>query len=385
MAVINNLKANVVSFKVNDVSSRFQNVINDTTDILNGGDLLDNTLEYKFSVIGLQGHTVKSIVLKSLLLNSDDTFCPSRNITLGIDQYGSIFRGQFVTSETSKTIVSTEFNQIQEQETNQMDITIAVATNSAESCYFGLYAIVINLQDIDYYVYIQFTGPKNNRTVSNITVNTSLISNKAEDVTFSKDPTQNYNSLTDNQSGKIYFRKDGIYVNEYKYGTVAPATEQRSGVVKLKNKLDEDNGTIVIVDENGVAATPQLVVNIINKATELVEGDIIQPGSEESYGVVKLSENEFNIDEQTGDIVIDIEDGVAATPLLVANALLMAKTYTDQNAQQEIGIETDETETVNEGDTQVQKQKVKSLREGFTFSQHFEEKDNKIYISWLNI
>lgn len=384
MAVINNLKANAVSFKVNDVSSRFQDVISETTDILNGGDLLNNTLEYKFRVTGLQGHIVKSIVVKSLLLNSDDTYCSSRNITIGIDSYGSIFRGQFTTSESAKTIVSTEFNEIQEQESNQLDITIAVATNSTESCYFGLQAIVINLQDIDYYVYISFTGPKNNRSISTITVNSSIINSKSEQVTFSKDPTQNFDRNTDVEAGKIYFRKDGIYVNEYQYGTVIPATENRSGIVKLKKQFDTQDGSIIILDENGTAATPQLIIQALNNATELVGQEIIEPGSDSSYGVVKLSGNEFNIDNE-GTIIIDAEAGVAATPLLVANALLLAKTYTDQNAQHEIGIEINETETVTENNVQVQKPKVKSLREGFTFSQHFEEKDNKIYISWLNI
>lgn len=360
MAVIDNLKAQAVSFKVNDESSRFQNVINGTDDILNGGELLDNTLEYTFKVTGLQNHTISSVVVKSLLLNSDDTYCSSRSITIGLEDYGSIYRGTFKTSDSAKTIVSTEFTQSVLQETNQFDIILAVTTSSKESCYYGLQSIVINLSDIDYAVNILFSGPKTDRTVSSITVQPILVSKKAENVTFSKDPTKDFDNETDSVEGKIYFRKDGIYVDNVQYGITAPATSAKFGVVKLNDKIEITDG-IVAPTSVGVAATPQLVLDTIQNITTLIDNGIVSAGNTELYGSVKLSGDSFEIETVTDEngniisqgIVAPTSVGVAATPQLVYNTLATAKNYTD--------------EQTNYSDDFVR------------------QEDNKLYIKWLEI
>jgi hypothetical protein len=89
-------------------------------------------------------------------------------MTLGIDGYGSIFRGNFETSDSVKTIISTEFNQVELQEANEKVISVVIAMNSSGSCYYGLHSVIINLQDIDYSISITFTGPNSNRTTSTI-------------------------------------------------------------------------------------------------------------------------------------------------------------------------------------------------------------------------
>jgi hypothetical protein len=42
-----------------------------------------------------------------------------------------------------------------------------------------------------------------------------VLTTSNSDVTFKKDSTTNYNSQTDNVSGRIYFKKNGIFVDEY--------------------------------------------------------------------------------------------------------------------------------------------------------------------------
>lgn len=275
MAVINNLRARFTGFYVNGQASRLVNCVGTygTAEILNGGELEENTLQFDFQIQGLQDHTIKSIVVKSLLLTSDGNLQTTKNLTLGIDSYGSIFRGNFVTSDSVKTIVSTEFNQVELQEQNEKTISVVVAMNSTGSCYYGLHSIIINLQDIDYAISITFTGPNTNRTTSSIVPATLIIKQGAVDVTFSKDPTMNYDSNVDNIEGRMYFKKDGIYVDGYQYGTVAPATEQKSGIVKLSGSsfeviVDEQTGQqqIVAPTEQGVAASTQLVYNTLATA-----------------------------------------------------------------------------------------------------------------------
>lgn len=275
MAVINNLKARFTGFYVNSQASRLVNCVGTygTAEILNGGELEENTLQYDFKIQGLLDHTIKSIVVKSLLLNSDGSLATTKNMTLGIDGYGSIFRGNFETSDSVKTIISTEFNQVELQETNEKDISVVIAMNSSGSCYYGLHSVIINLQDIDYSISITFTGPNSNRTTSTIQTAVLLIKQGAVDVTFSKDPTTNYDSNVDSIEGRMYFKKDGIYVDGYQYGTVAPATEQKSGIVKLSGSsfeviVDEETGQqqIVAPTEQGVAASTQLVYNTLATA-----------------------------------------------------------------------------------------------------------------------
>jgi hypothetical protein len=102
------------------------------------------------------------------LLTSTGDLATTKNMTLGIDSYGSIYRGNFETSDSVKTIISTEFSQVELQETNEKDISVVIQMNSSGSCYYGLHSLIINLQDIDYSISITFTGPNQGRTTSTI-------------------------------------------------------------------------------------------------------------------------------------------------------------------------------------------------------------------------
>lgn len=275
MAVINNLRARFTGFYVNSQASRLVNCVGSygTAEILNGGELEENTLQYDFKIQGLLDHTIKSIVVKSLLLTSTGDLATTKNMTLGIDSYGSIYRGNFETSDSVKTIISTEFSQVELQETNEKDISVVIQMNSSGSCYYGLHSLIINLQDIDYSISITFTGPNQGRTTSTIQPAVLLIKQGAVDVTFSKDPTMNYDSNVDTVEGRMYFKKDGIYVDGYQYGTATPATEQKPGTVKLSGSsfeviVDQQTGQqqIVAPTEGGVAASPQLVYNTLATA-----------------------------------------------------------------------------------------------------------------------
>lgn len=275
MAVINNLRARFTGFYVNSQASRLVNCVGSygTAEILNGGELEENTLQYDFKIQGLLDHTIKSIVVKSLLLTSTGDLATTKNMTLGIDSYGSIYRGNFETSDSVKTIISTEFSQVELQETNEKDISVVIQMNSSGSCYYGLHSLIINLQDIDYSISITFTGPNQGRTTSTIQPAVLLIKQGAVDVTFSKDPTMNYDSNVDTVEGRMYFKKDGIYVDGYQYGTATPATEQKPGIVKLSGSsfeviVDQQTGQqqIVAPTEGGVAASPQLVYNTLATA-----------------------------------------------------------------------------------------------------------------------
>ena len=73
MAVINNLNATLSQFKINDQSSQLVNNIGTygTTEILNGGELLENVITYTFTISGLKNHTIQSISFESLLLTEE--------------------------------------------------------------------------------------------------------------------------------------------------------------------------------------------------------------------------------------------------------------------------------------------------------------------------
>ena len=325
MAIINNLKAKLTSFKVNDVPSRLINCVGTygTVDILNGGELLEDTLEFTFKVTGLQGHIIKSIVINSLLLTFDGELSTSRNLTIKIKDFGNQFTGMLNVNDSVKTITSTEFVQQEKQKENEKEIVLTVSMNSTNTCYYGLQSIIINLQDIDYVVNISFTGPKEGRTVSSIQAAALLVNQNAENVTFSKDPLNNFNSETDSVEGRLYLRKDGIYVDGYQYGTVTPATTIKGGIVKLRDSF------------------------------------------------------ETFVDEETGEtgIIIPDENGVAASTLLVYNTINTLKTYTDELVE---GIPIPSIE--------LEDNTIEQIEEDYIFSNDFErDADNKIYIKWLEI
>ena len=381
MAIINNLKAKLTSFKVNDTPSRLINCVGTygTVDILNGGELLEDTLEFTFKVTGLQGHIIKSIVINSLLLTFDGELSTSRNLTMKIKDFGNQFTGMFNVNDSVKTITSTEFVQQEEQKENEKEIVLTVSMNSTNTCYYGLQSIIINLYDIDYALNISFTGPKEGRTVSSIQAAALLVNQNAENVTFSKDPLNNFNSETDSVEGRLYLRKDGIYVDGYQYGVNVEASESKIGLVKLKNDYEiNPEGGIIIDNQSGIAATPQLIINTLNKITNFIDNGIIPPADTESFGFVKLRDSfETFIDEETGEsgIIAPNENGVAASTLLVYNTINTLKTYTDELVE---GIPIPSIE--------LEDNTIEQIKEDYIFSNDFErDADNKIYIKWLEI
>lgn len=109
---------------------------------------------------------------------------------------------------------------------------------SNESCYYSVHSVLINLADIKYKVQITFTGPNTGRKANSIEAQALVLNQGAVSVSFAKDSSIEYDKTKDTIEGRAYFRKDGIFVDGYQYGTVAPATESRSGIVKLKAEVD---------------------------------------------------------------------------------------------------------------------------------------------------
>lgn len=390
MAIINNLSASITSFKVNDASKNFQNSggTYNTSSVLNGGETYDdgtqNILSYSFKINGLLGHTIKSIVVNSLLLDAEGELIESKKFKQVLD--GILVNADIAGNINTKVIGNTEFILNKVIEDSIYEFTLELQNMSGQSCYYCLESIIINLSDIKYKINISFSGPVKDRKPSSI-VTTSILQNlDAVSITFSKDPTKEFDKELDSIEGRAYFRKDGIYVDGYQYGTVKPADGNKFGVVKLsqdslKRELNEETELeeIVAPEDSGVVVTTQLLHNVIQE----IQSGLISPpiASTEQYGVVLL-QNSFNIDEDGG--IIAPEGNIAATSQLVFNTLATAKNYTDErispiqeildgiNAPLIMNIENDEGEK-------------ESLGEELTFSNDFEQTDKKLYIKWLEI
>lgn len=385
MAIINNLSASITSFKVNNINKNFQNSggTYNTSSVLNGGETYDdgtqNVLSYSFKINGLIDHTIKSIIVNTLLLDSSGGLTETRKFRQVLD--GILVNSDITGNINTKVIGSTEFNLNKTIEDSSYEFTLELQNTSNKSCYYCIESIIINLSDIKYKIHISFSGPVKGRRPSSILVNTLLQNLEAVNVTFSKDPTKEFDRETDTVEGRAYFRKDGIYVDNYKYSTTTQATASQLGLVKLQEELIRDEeGVIVPPDAQGVVPTTGLVYNVIQ---EVQQGTILPPdASIENKGVVILSDT-FNIDED-GGIIPPEEIGVAATPQLVYNALASAINYTDEQIApiQEIinGIEAPLIINIeNEEGT------IESLGEELTFSNDFEKVDKKLYIKWLEI
>lgn len=87
----------------------------------------------------------------------------------------------------------------------------------------------------------------------------------AINVTFTKNPNIDFDPQVDTEEGKIYFRKNGIFVDGDQYSTKKSATQTSEGTVKLSDSSFEisEDGSIIAPTEEGVAATPQLVYNTL--------------------------------------------------------------------------------------------------------------------------
>ena len=170
--------------------------------------------------------------------------------------------------------------------------------------------VTINLDDIPESVVLSFSGPASNRSVSSITVAPLIKIQGTEAVSFSKDATVAFDPNVDSVEGRVYFRKDGIYVDNYKYGAVNAATANQLGLVKLFNSFDYDKEGIIAPTGDDLAATPQLVYNAVaslkNYADDLVNG-ITAPD-------IFIEAEVTKVNPDTGETETTVED----VPLLEA-------------------------------------------------------------------
>ena len=325
MAVINNISAALTSFKINDSDARLVDNTGTygTQDVLNGGELVDNTLSYSFSVNGLQDHKIGSITISAILLNADGSLATARNIKTQIKDFGNAKTQNFAVSDSQKVIIPITIENNVLVETNIFIFEVLISTTGQQSVYYAMTGITINLEDIPESVVLSFSGPASNRGVGNITIAPLIKIQGTETVTFSKDATVAFDPNVDSVEGRVYFRKDGIYVDNYKYGAVNPATENDLGLVKLFNSFKYDEDGIIAPTENNSAATPQLVYNAIaslkNYAEELVDG-ITAPD-------IFIEAEVTKVNPETGEEETTVED----VPLLEAVKFSDDFEATDEN------------------------------------------------------
>ena len=325
MAVITNIAAALTSFKINDSDARLVDNTGTygTQDVLNGGELVDNTLSYSFSVNGLRDHRIGSITISAILLNADGSLATARNIKTQIKDFGSAITQNFAVSDAQKVIIPITIENNVLIETNVFIFEVLISTTGQQSVYYAMTGITINLEDIPESVVLSFSGPASNRGVGNITIAPLIKIQGTETVTFSKDATVAFDPNVDSVEGRVYFRKDGIYVDNYKYGAVNPATENDLGLVKLFNSFKYDENGIIAPTENNVAATPQLVYNAIaslkNYAEELVDG-ITAPD-------IFIEAEVTKVNPETGEEETTVED----VPLLEAVKFSDDFEATDEN------------------------------------------------------
>ena len=325
MAVITNIAAALTSFKINDSDARLVDNTGTygTQDVLNGGELVDNTLSYSFSVNGLRDHRIGSITISAILLNADGSLATARNIKTQIKDFGNAITQNFAVSDAQKVIIPITIENNVLIETNIFIFEVLISTTGQQSVYYAMTGITINLEDIPESVVLSFSGPASNRGVGNITIAPLIKIQGTETVSFSKDATTAFDPNVDSVEGRVYFRKDGIYVDNYKYGAVNPATENDLGLVKLFNSFKYDEDGIIAPTENNSAATPQLVYNAIaslkNYAEELVDG-ITAPD-------IFIEAEVTKVNPETGEEETTVED----VPLLEAVKFSDDFEATDEN------------------------------------------------------
>ena len=303
MAVITNIAASLTAFMVNDTNAKLVDNTGTygTQDVLNGGELVDNTLSYSFSVNGLRDHKIGSITISAILLNSDGSLATARNIKTQIKDFGNAVTQNFAVSDAQKVIIPITI-------TNS--VLVLISTTGQQSVFYAMTGVTINLDDIPESVVLSFSGPASNRSVSSITVAPLIKIQGTEAVSFSKDATVAFDPNIDSVEGRVYFRKDGIYVDNYKYGAVHAATANQLGLVKLFNSFDYDEEGIIAPTGDDLAATPQLVYNAVaslkNYADDLVNG-ITAPD-------IFIEAEVTKVNPDTGETETTVED----VPLLEA-------------------------------------------------------------------
>ena len=325
MAVINNISAALTSFKINDSDARLVDNTGTygTQDVLNGGELVDNTLSYSFSVNGLQDHRIGSITISAILLNVDGSLATARNIKTQIKDFGNAVTQNFAVSDAQKVIIPITITNSVLVETNAFMFDVLISTTGQQSVYYAMTGITIDLEDILESVVLSFSGPASNRGVGNIMIAPLIKIQGTETVTFSKDATIAFDPNVDSVEGRVYFRKDGIYVDNYKYGAANAATENDLGLVKLFNSFKSDEEGIIAPTENNLAATPQLVYNAVaslkNYADDLVNG-ITAPD-------IFIEAEVTKVNPDTGETETTVED----VPLLEAVRFSDDFEATDEN------------------------------------------------------
>ena len=312
MAVITNIAAALTSFKINDSDARLVDNTGTygTQDVLNGGELVDNTLSYSFSVNGLRDHRIGSITISAILLNADGSLATARNIKTQIKDFGNAVTQNFAVSDAQKVIIPITITNSVLVETNAFTFDVLISTTGQQSVFYAMTGVTINLDDIPESVVLSFSGPASNRSVSSITVAPLIKIQGTEAVSFSKDATVAFDPNVDSVEGRVYFRKDGIYVDNYKYGAVNAATANQLGLVKLFNSFDYDKEGIIAPTGDDLAATPQLVYNAVaslkNYADDLVNG-ITAPD-------IFIEAEVTKVNPDTGETETTVED----VPLLEA-------------------------------------------------------------------
>ena len=312
MAVITNIAAALTAFMVNDTNAKLVDNTGTygTQDVLNGGELVDNTLTYSFSVNGLRDHKIGSITISAILLNSDGSLATARNIKTQIKDFGNAVTQNFAVSDAQKVIIPITITNSVLVETNAFTFDVLISTTGQQSVFYAMTGITINLDDIPESVVLSFSGPASNRSVSSITVAPLIKIQGTEAVSFSKDATVAFDPNVDSVEGRVYFRKDGIYVDNYKYGAVNAATANQLGLVKLFNSFDYDKEGIIAPTGEDLAATPQLVYNAVaslkNYADDLVNG-ITAPD-------IFIEAEVTKVNPETGETETTVED----VPLLEA-------------------------------------------------------------------
>ena len=312
MAVITNIAAALTAFMVNDTNAKLVDNTGTygTQDVLNGGELVDNTLTYSFSVNDLRDHRIGSITISAILLNADGSLATARNIKTQIKDFGNAVTQNFAVSDAQKVIIPITITNSVLVETNAFTFDVLISTTGQQSVFYAMTGVTINLDDIPESVVLSFSGPASNRSVSSITVAPLIKIQGTEAVSFSKDATVVFDPNVDSVEGRVYFRKDGIYVDNYKYGAVNAATANQLGLVKLFNSFDYDKEGIIAPTGDDLAATPQLVYNAVatlkNYADDLVNG-ITAPD-------IFIEAEVTKVNPDTGETETTVED----VPLLEA-------------------------------------------------------------------
>lgn len=325
MAVITNIAAALTAFMVNDTNAKLVDNTGTygTQDVLNGGELVDNTLTYSFSVNGLQDHKIGSITISAILLNADGSLATARNIKTQIKDFGNAVTQNFAVSDAQKVIIPITITNSVLVETNAFTFDVLISTTGQQSVFYAMTGVTINLDDIPESVVLSFSGPASNRSVSSITVAPLIKIQGTEAVSFSKDATVAFDPNVDSVEGRVYFRKDGIYVDNYKYGAVNAATANQLGLVKLFNSFDYDKEGIIAPTGEDLAATPQLVYNAVatlkNYADDLVNG-ITAPD-------IFIEAEVTKVNPDTGETETTVED----VPLLEAVRFSDDFEATDEN------------------------------------------------------